>query len=89
MKKDKLFKNIKLYNVIMNNFWLLITTTLTGVVIGYFWSNNSKKEDNHYMLFSIIIFFVIGVINFFIRIIKELNKVNQVENELEEEKENV
>ncbi len=81
MKKDKLVKNVKLYNIIMSNFWLLITTCLLGVIIGYFLDRNSAKKDNHYILFATIIAFVIGITNFFIHLIKEINKLNQEEQE--------
>lgn len=77
MKKNKLIKNIKLYNIIMSNFWLLITTCLTGIIIGYFLNKNSDNENNHYMLISIIIFSVIGIANFFIHLIKEINNLNK------------
>lgn len=79
MKKDKLIKNVKLYNIIMSNFWLLITTCLVGIIIGYFLDKNSTNENNHYMLISIIIFSIIGITNFFIHLIKEINHLNKDE----------
>lgn len=79
MKKDKLIKNVKLYNIIMSNFWLLITTCLVGVIIGYFLDKNSSNKNNHYMLISIIIFSIIGIANFFIHLIKEINHLNKDE----------
>lgn len=77
MKKDKIIKNAKLYNIIMSNFWLLITTCLVGVIIGYFLDKNSSNENNHCMLYAIIISSVIGIANFFIHLIKEINNLNK------------
>ncbi len=79
MKKNKLIKNFKLYNIIMSNFWLLITTCLVGVIVGYFLDKYSSKENNHYMLISIIIFSVIGIFNFFIHLIAQIDKLNKEE----------
>lgn len=81
MKKDKLVKNFKLYNIIMSNFWLLLTTCVVGIIIGYFLDKNSANENNHYMLFSIIIAFAMGITNFFIHLIKEINKLNKEDQE--------
>lgn len=77
MKKDKIIRNAKLYNIIMSNFWLLITTCLVGVIIGYFLDKNSSNKNNHYMLYAIIISSVIGIANFFIHLIKEINNLNR------------
>lgn len=86
MKKNKLIKNIKLYNIIMSNFWLLITTCLAGIIIGYFLNKNIDNENNHYMLISIIIFSVIGIANFFIHLIKEINNLNKDDKVNQDEK---
>lgn len=79
MKKDKIIRNAKIYNIVMSNFWLLITTCLCGVVIGYFLNKNSSNKNNHYMLFAIIISSVIGIANFFIHLIKEMKDLNKEE----------
>lgn len=73
-KKDKLAKDFKLYNVVMNNIWKLIVTVLIGVLLGYLTTRKSETGNN-YMVIFIVIFFVIGIINFFVGIIKEHNKL--------------
>lgn len=78
IKKDKIAKDFKLYNVIMGNFWKFIATVLIGVCLGYLTTRNSKTEDN-YMVFCIILFFVIGVINFFVGIMKEMKRLEKHE----------
>lgn len=75
MKKDKIVKDIKLYNLIMSNIWQLLTTILFGVLVGYLLNRYAEKENNHYMLFSIIVFFIIGIINFFVAIIRGSKKL--------------
>lgn len=73
-RKNKIARDFKLYNVIMNNFWKLIVTVIIGVCLGYL--TTRKSEDGHnYMVFFIVIFFVIGIINFFLGIIKEHKKL--------------
>lgn len=89
MKKNKIIKNFKLYNILMSNFWLLITTCLVGVIIGYILNKNSSNENNHYMLISIIIFSVIGIANFFIHLIVQINKLNNEEQKDINEENNV
>lgn len=89
MKKNKIIKNFKLYNIIMSNFWLLITTCLVGIIIGYFLNKYSSNENNHYMLISIIIFSVIGIANFFIHLITQINKLNSEEQKDINEENNV
>lgn len=77
-KKDKLARDFKLYNVIMSNIWKFIGTVLIGVCLGYLTTRKSEEENN-YMLFFIILFFVIGVINFFVGILKEVKKLEKRE----------
>ena len=69
MKKEKVYKFFKNYNIIMSNIWLLITTMLVGVLIGYFVNKKFPTEKNIWFIFIIIIFFVIGIINFFYSLI--------------------
>lgn len=73
-KKDKLARDFKLYNVVMNNIWKLIVTVLIGVLFGYLTTRKSEAGNN-YMVIFIVIFFIIGIINFFVGIIKEHNKL--------------
>ncbi|MBQ8292185.1 MAG: hypothetical protein IJX78_00095 [Bacilli bacterium] len=73
-KKKRLARDFKLYNVIMNNVWKFIVTVLIGVLLGYL--TTKKSEDgNNYMVFCIVTFFIIGLINFFVGIIKEHKKL--------------
>ena len=69
MKKEKVYKFFKNYNIIMSNIWLLITTMLVGVLIGYFVNKKFPTEKNIWFIVIIIIFFVIGIINFFYSLI--------------------
>ena len=81
MKKDKVSKFLKIYNLVMSNFWLLITTTLVGVLIGYFLNKAFPTEKNVWLIIISIIFFLIGVFNFFYKIIKESIKLQEQEKE--------
>ncbi len=83
MKKDKIVKDFKLYNVIMSNFWKLIATVLIGAGIGYI-ATSKSEDDQDYMLICIIVFFVIGIINFFVGIIKEMKKLDKLEEKKKE-----
>ncbi len=76
--KDKWAKDFKLYNVIMGNIWKFIATVLLGVCLGYLTTRKSEEENN-YMLLFIIIFFIIGVINFFLSIYKEIKRLEKVD----------
>ncbi len=67
MNKNKIIKDLKLYNVIMSAIWKLITTLILGILAGYLIARQGE-EGNHYMLFTIIVFFIIGMINFFMDI---------------------
>lgn len=89
-KKSKLIKDFRLYNVIMNNIWKLITTVLIGVLLGYLTTRKSE-DGNNYMVIFIVIFFIIGIINFFVGIIKEhkkLAKREEMRKRLEKQQEN-
>ncbi len=93
--KDKFSKDFKLYNVIMGNIWKFIATVLLGVCLGYLTTRKSKEENN-YMLLFIVIFFIIGVINFFLSIYKEVKRLEKreemrkkLENKTVEEQEDV
>lgn len=97
MKKDKkrLFKDLKVYNLIMSNVWQLITILLIGVLAGYLFEKNAEDKSINYMLFSIIFFSIIGIINFFVSIIrgskrlaKEEAKKTLIKQQLEENSNN-
>lgn len=74
MKKDKLAKDFKTYNIIISQVWKFLTTLIIGVLGGYLVSRKGG-EDNNYMVIIIIIAFVIGIFNFFLGLYKEHNKM--------------
>ncbi len=74
MKKDKLVRDFKIYNIIMSQVWKFLTTIIIGVLGGYLVSRKGE-ENNNYMVIIIIIAFIIGIINFFVGILKEHNKM--------------
>lgn len=79
MKKDKVKKSLRVYNLIMSNFWLLITTTLVGVLIGYLLNKAFPTEKNVWLIIISILFFFVGVFNFFYHIIRESIKMQEQE----------
>ena len=78
-KKDKFSKFIKVYNLIMSNFWLLLTTTLVGFLIGYFVDKKFPTEKNVWIILITVGFFLIGAFNFFYRIIKQSIELSEEE----------
>lgn len=85
MARDKksFKRNLKTYNAVMSNFWLLITFVLFGVGVGYLLSRlASGIYVNIVWLLTAIFFALLGIFNFFFRLIKDLQKLNK-----EEEKE--
>ncbi len=79
MKKDKVSKFLRIYNLVMSNFWLLITTTLVGVLIGYLLNKSFPTEKNVWLIIVSVVFFLIGIFNFFYRIIGESIKLQEQE----------
>ena len=79
MKRDKVSKFLRTYNLVMSNFWLLITTTLVGVLIGYLLNKAFPTEKNIWLIIVSVIFFLIGVFNFFYKIIGESIKLQEQE----------
>ena len=57
MKRDKVSKFLRTYNLVMSNFWLLITTTLVGVLIGYLLNKAFPTEKNIWLIIVSVIFF--------------------------------
>ena len=55
-KKDNLFKDLKVYNLVMTNIWQLLTIILIGVLAGYLFDKYATNESINYMAFSIILF---------------------------------
>lgn len=81
MKKNKIIRDLKIYNFVMSNIWQLITTILIGYVIGWALEKYIGSEKNLYMLFSLIIFISIGIANFFLALIKRFKKIAKKEEE--------
>ena len=79
MKRDKVSKFLRTYNLVMSNFWLLITTTLVGVLIGFLLNRAFPTEKNIWLVIVSVIFFLIGVFNFFYKIIGESIKLQEEE----------
>ena len=81
MKKDRsrLFHDLKIYNLVMSNIWQLITILVIGILAGYLFEKNAEDKSINYMAFSIIFFFIIGVINFFVSIIRGIKKIEKEE----------
>lgn len=78
MKKDKIAKDFKIYNLIMSQVWRFLTTIIIGILFGYLVSRKGE-EGNNYMIVIIIASFVIGIFNFFLGIYKEHKKLEKRE----------
>lgn len=68
MKKEKIAKAFKTYNLIMNEIWKLITILLIGILIG--WFIKRKNGSNLGFVISISIALVVGLASFFVGIIR-------------------
>ena len=78
-KKDNIIHDIKIYNIIMSNVWKLITFLLIGVLGGFLFEHYSKYKDFNYMLFSIVLFAIIGIIDFFVSIVRDSKRLEKAE----------
>lgn len=88
--KDKLYKDLKVYNMVMSNIWKLLTFILIGILGGYLLNKYAKYHDINYMLISILFFSIIGIIDFFVSIIRESKRLEKKEKkELEDHKESM
>lgn len=88
--KDKLYKDLKVYNMVMSNIWKLLTFILIGILGGYLLNKYATYHDVNYMLISILFFSTIGIIDFFVSIITESKRLEKKEKkELEQHKESV
>lgn len=87
--KDKIYKDLKIYNMVMSNIWKLITFILLGILAGYLLNKYAKYHDINYMLFSILLFVIIGVTDFFVSIIRECKRLDEEENKKQELKRQV
>lgn len=85
MKKEKIAKAFKTYNLIMNEIWKLITILLIGILIG--WFIKRKNGSNLGFVISISIALVVGLASFFVGIIR-LSK-NKEKEDLKEKEEPV
>ena len=77
MKKDKLARDFRIYNLIMSQVWKFLTTIIIGVLLGYLASR--KGEEDNYMIVIIIASFIIGIFNFFLGLYKEHKKMEKRE----------
>ena len=73
--KDNLVKDLKIYNLVMTNVWQLLTIIAIGILAGYLFEKYATNQDINYMAFSIIFFSIIGIINFFVSILKGVKKL--------------
>ena len=80
-KKDNIIHDIKIYNIIMSNVWKLITFLLLG---GFLFEHYSKYKDFNYMLFSIVLFAIIGIIDFFVSIVRDSKRLEKAEEKKKE-----
>lgn len=72
-KKDKLVHGFKLYNEVMQEIWKFLTILLFGVLIGYLLQRNGP-ENNNRLVFTLIIALALGLVSFFIGLLKVIKK---------------
>ena len=72
-KKDKLVNGFKLYNEVMQEIWKFLTILLFGVLIGYLLQRNGPENNNRFV-FALIIALAIGLVSFFIGLLKVIKK---------------
>lgn len=82
-KKNSFVAGFKLYNYVMQEIWKLLTTILFGIVAGYLF-NKYGEEGNHYFLITFLVCVVIGIINFFIGVIRIARKEEEKEKRRQE-----
>ena len=82
MKKDKISKAFKTYNLVMNEVWKLLTIILIGVFIA--WLIKRKNGSNVAIVLTITISLVIGLAVFFVGLINLSKKKEKEENALQE-----
>ena len=83
-KKDNIIHDIKIYNIIMSNVWKLITFLLIGVLGVFLFEHYSKYKGFNYMLFSIVLFAIIGIIDFFVSIVRDSKRLEKAEEKKKE-----
>ena len=72
--KDSLFKDLKIYNLVMTNIWQFLTIIAIGILAGYLFEKYATNQNINYMAFSII-----GTINFFVSILRGVKKLEKVD----------
>ena len=77
--KDSLFKDLKIYNLVMTNIWQFLTIIAIGILAGYLFEKYATNQNINYMAFSIIFFSIIGTINFFVSILRGVKKLEKVD----------
>ena len=63
----------------MTNVWQLLTIIAIGILAGYLFEKYATNQDINYMAFSIIFFSIIGIINFFVSILKGVKKLEKTD----------
>lgn len=87
--KDKFYKDLKVYNMVMSNIWKLITFILAGIFAGYLLNKYAKYHDVNYMLISLLFFITIGIVDFFISIIRESKRLEEEDKKQQEQKKKI
>lgn len=86
-KKEKFAQGFKMYNYVMQEIWKLLTTLLFGVLAGYLLRKNGPT-DNNYFVISIIVSLFIGLINFFVGLLRIIKREEQRKKKQQEHNEN-
>lgn len=87
--KDKLYKDLKVYNMVMSNIWKLLTFILIGIFAGHLLNKYAKYHDINYMLISILFFSTVGIVDFFISIIRESKRLEEEDKKQQEQKKKI
>ena len=49
--KDSLFKDLKIYNLVMTNIWQFLTIIAIGILAGYLFEKYATNQNINYMAF--------------------------------------
>lgn len=80
MKKSRkeMFKSLKNYNMVMSCIWEFITILVLGVLFGYLLEQHKTVKEINFMLISVIASIVIGIIVFFVSLLKGMKKMDNL-----------